>query len=141
MASIALATTADEIARCFPVMRQLRPHLREETFLARVHEQFAEGYQLACLEDHGEIVAVGGFRIFGLLATGRTLYIDDLVTDEGGRSRGHGKALLAWIEDYARQQGCDTLSLDSGTHRQDAHAFYLRERMRITSFHFAKKLR
>jgi hypothetical protein len=31
-------------------------------------------------------------------------------------------------------------SLDSGTHRRDAHRFYFRERMHISSYHFALKL-
>jgi GNAT superfamily N-acetyltransferase len=75
-----------------------------------------------------------------MLATGRTLYVDDLVTDETRRSRGYGKAMLDWLQNYAREAGCETFSLDSGTHRQEAHAFYFRERMRVTSFHFAKKL-
>ena len=48
--------------------------------------------------------------------------------------------MLDWLQNYAREEGCETFSLDSGTHRQEAHAFYFRERMRVTSFHFAKKL-
>lgn len=121
-------------------MRQLRPHIAAEEFVPRVEAQFAQGYQLAYLEDHGAVVAVAGFRIMEMLASGRTLYVDDLVTDQAARSHGHGKTLLGWLEDYARENGCITFSLDSGTHRQEAHAFYFRERMRVTSFHFAKKL-
>jgi GNAT superfamily N-acetyltransferase len=75
-----------------------------------------------------------------MLSSGRTLYVDDLVTDETRRSRGYGKAMLDWLQTHARDAGCATFSLDSGTHRQEAHAFYFRERMRITSLHFAKKL-
>jgi GNAT superfamily N-acetyltransferase len=86
------------------------------------------------------VVAVAGFRVMEMLATGRTLYVDDLVTDEARRSRGYGKAMMDWLEAYAREAGCETFSLDSGTHRQEAHAFYFREGLRVTSFHFAKKL-
>ena len=141
MAHIRLATAPAAVARCFPVMRQLRPHIAEDEFVSRVQSQFAQGYQLAYLEDEGAVVAVAGFRITEILASGRTLYVDDLVTDEAARSHGYGGALLNWLEEHARQNDCDTFSLDSGTHRQDAHAFYFRERMRVTSFHFAKKLR
>jgi len=137
---IKLAETAAEIARCFPVMAQLRPHLNPEEFVARVEAQQAQGYRLTSLEDQGAVAAVAGFRMMEVLATGRTLYVDDLVTDTALRSRGHGKAILNWLEAYARSAGCETFSLDSGTHRQEAHAFYFRERMRVTSFHFAKKL-
>ena len=138
---VKLAETASEIARCFPVMAHLRTHLVAEEFVGRVTAQQAEGYRLAYLEDEGAVVALAGFRVMEVLATGRTLYVDDLVTDETRRSRGHGKAMLEWLQAYARKAGCATFSLDSGTHRQEAHAFYFRERMRVTSFHFAKKLK
>ena len=140
MGDVKLAESADEIARCFPVMAHLRPNLFSEEFVASVEAQQAQGYQLAYLDDENTIVAVAGFRIMEMLATGRTMYVDDLVTEETRRSRGFGKAMLDWLQAYARQARCETFSLDSGTHRQDAHAFYFRERMRVTSFHFAKKL-
>ena len=135
-----LAETNDEIARCFRVMSFLRPHLVEAEFVSRVKTQQGQGFLLAYLEDAGEVVAVAGFRVMDMLATGRTLYVDDLVTDETQRSRGYGKAMLGWLQEYARRDGCEMFSLDSGTHRQEAHAFYFRERMRVTSFHFGKKL-
>jgi GNAT superfamily N-acetyltransferase len=138
--TIKLAETAEEIARCFAVMAQLRPHVKADAFVGRVEAQQAQGYRLAYAEDAGEVVAVAGFRVMEMLATGRTLYVDDLVTDAARRSRGHGKALLDWLQEYARDAGCASFSLDSGTQRQEAHAFYFREGMRVTSFHFAKKL-
>ena len=141
MGEARLAESAVEIERCFPVMAHLRPHLLAEEFVGRVEAQRAQGYRLAYLEDDGDVVAVAGFRVMELLATGRTLYVDDLVTDETRRSHGHGKAMLDWLQNYACEAGCGTFSLDSGTHRQEAHAFYFRERMRVTSFHFAKTLK
>ena len=140
MVGVKLAQTDAEILRCYPVMAQLRPHVTAEEFVNRVRAQQAQGYRLAYLpaEDPGEAVAVAGFRVMEMLATGRTLYVDDLVTDEAQRSRGHGKAMLDWLQAHARDAGCATFSLDSGTQRREAHAFYFREGMRVTSFHFAK---
>jgi GNAT superfamily N-acetyltransferase len=76
-----------------------------------------------------------------ILATGKTLYVDDLVTDEAARSQGHGERMLDWLIEQAREAGCSMFSLDSGTHRQSAHAFYFRQRMRISSFHFVLPLK
>lgn len=137
---ISLAETPEQIQRCFRVMSYLRPHVAEPEFVPRVQKQQSQGYQLAFAADGGEVVAVAGYRVMDMLATGRTMYVDDLVTDESRRSRGYGKAMLDWLQARAREQGCQTFSLDSGTQRQEAHAFYFRERMRVTSFHFAKKL-
>lgn len=136
-----LAVSAEDISRCFPVMRELRPQLASaEEFVARVQEQQTEGFHLAFSECDGEIVTVAGFRMHHLLATGLTLYVDDLVTADKARSQGHGKAMLHALIAHAREYGCEMFSLDSGTWRQDAHAFYFREGMRVSSFHFVLPL-
>ena len=139
--TVHMATTPESIARCFPVIHELRTALTSvEEFVARVQQQQAEGFQLAFLERDGQIVTVTGYRIQHMLASGLTLYVDDLVTGDAFRSQGNGKIMLDWLIETARAKRCDTFSLDSGTHRRDAHAFYFRERMRVTSFHFALPL-
>ena len=139
--SIQLADTDDQIERCFPVMSQLRPHLVEREFLARVRRQFQQaGYRLAYLEEDGRVKAVAGFRIGEMLFSGLQMYVDDLVTDSAERSRGHGAALFDWLVEYARAQNCQQLDLDSGVQRAGAHRFYFTKRMQISSYHFSLKL-
>jgi GNAT superfamily N-acetyltransferase len=139
---IALATTDAEIARCFPVMVQLRPHLIEVEFVHRIRQMQAQGYQLASLTDEdGMVRSVAGFRTMDMLYSGKTLYVDDLVTDSASRSQGHGDRLLDWLVAWARSEGYEEFSLDSGTQRVDAHRFYLRKRMKISSFHFSLGLK
>ena len=140
MPSVKIAESNDEIARCFPVMHQLRPHHVESAFVERIRVQQREGYALARVEDDGEVVSVAGFRIMENLVSGRLLYVDDLVSLEGARSKGHGKTLLAWLTDYAREKGCGYLELDSGVQRFDAHRFYLTNRMIISAHHFRLQL-
>jgi GNAT superfamily N-acetyltransferase len=130
------ASTDADIARCFAVMSQLRGHLKEDEFVARVRFQQGEGYRLAFLEDVGEVVATAGFRIIENLSAGRVLYVDDLVTDARRRSNGHGATLLAWLIDRARAEGCATLDLDSGVQRKDAHRFYHAQGMTTFAHHF-----
>jgi len=135
--TIALAETDTDIARCFPIMVQLRPKLREAEFVARIRRMAVENYRLAFLEDDsGTVRSVAGFRVMGMLHSGRTLYVDDLVTDASSRSCGHGDKLLDWLVAHARALGCEAFTLDSGTQRVDAHRFYLRKRMKISCFHF-----
>jgi len=140
--AVKLADSDADLRRCHAVMRQLRPHFeQEDAFIAQVRRQMAqERWRLAYVEDAGEVVAVAGFRLLECLATGKTLYVDDLVTSEDRRSKGHGETLMQWLEDRGRKAGCQTFSLDSGTHRTGAHKFYFRMGMVIPSFHFAKKL-
>src|SRR5262245_52202219 len=137
---IQLAASDAEIRECFDVMLQLRPHLEADEFVTRVRRMEGEGFRLAALREEGKVQAVAGFRIYENLFTGRQMYVDDLVTNNESRSRGHGAALLDWLANHARADGCVALELDSGTHRHDAHRFYFRERMRISSFHFIRSL-
>lgn len=137
---VKLAATGDDIERCFPVMVQLRVHLTQESFLESTARQKEEGYELAFVEDDGVVKAVAGFRVMEMLAHGRILYVDDLITDEAGRSKGYGEALMDWLESYAKTRECVELQLDSGVQRFRAHAFYFRQRMHISAYHFARKL-
>ena len=130
-----------DVARCFGVLHELRPGLADAAELVRsMAIMRAEGAQLAALEHEGEITTVACFRIRTMLVSGVTMYVDDLATAVQFRSRGYGRSMLDWLMTYARERGCRTFSLDSGTFRQEAHAFYFREGMRITSFHFAREL-
>jgi GNAT superfamily N-acetyltransferase len=140
--AIGLAETDTDIARCFPVMVQLRPHLVEADFVARIRRMAAESYRLAFLTDEtGVVRSVGGHRLMDRLHAGRMFYVDDLVTDAATRSRGHGDRLFDWLVARARALGCDEFALDSGTQRVEAHRFYLRKRMKISAFHFSFSLK
>jgi GNAT superfamily N-acetyltransferase len=140
MAGIYLAESREQIARCFPVMHQLRPMLAADTFVERIEQQQREGYRLAFLDHEGTVASVAGFRVMSVLWSGKTLYVDDLVTDEAMRSHGFGALMISWLMARAHEEGCQTFSLDSGTHRNEAHAFYFRQGLRITDFHFQMPL-
>ena len=133
--------TDEAIADCYEVMAELRPHVSRGDFLQRVRAMQADGLRLACIREGGRVVAVAGYRISSNLFCGKHLYVDDLVTAEAERSKGHGKALLAWLRALAVENDCDIFHLDSGVQRKRAHQFYLRERMELSSYHFSERLK
>ena len=128
------------LAAAEPVHRQLRPHLPPD-YRGRMAEVFASGAEMAVAVEDGRVVGVAVFRVIEKTFTGRELYCDDLVTDEARRSAGAGRAMIAFMERVGRSRGCDVLALDSGTQRQQAHKFYFREGLVVSSFHFSKKLK
>ena len=138
---ISLAQDDEEIQSCYPVMAELRPYIEAGEFLARVKRQIEiAGYQLAYLRD-GDVKAVAGFRISECLASGKFLYVDDLVAKSGERSKGFGGMLFDWLVEYAKKEGCEEFHLDSGVQRFGAHRFYLNRRMIIDCHHFSLKLK
>ena len=136
------AVSDADIERVFPVMRELRPHIKSaDEFLERVRRQMAgSGWRLIYVEDASTPVAAASFRISEWLAWGKALYVDDLICVESHRGKGFAEALMVWMEDLARKEGCGEFHLDSGTHRLGAHRFYHRLKLGITSFHFQKTL-
>jgi len=136
------ADSDQDVARLYPVIRELRPHLEDAgELIERVTRQRAQGYRLIyAVNDKGAPVACAGFRLIEYLYAGHSLYVDDLICREDYRGLGYAKALMRWMEQFARDEGCQTFHLDSGTQRQRAHHFYFREGLSITSFHFVKTL-
>ena len=135
------ADTDEAILACHEVMAELRPHVARGDFLKTVRSLQSEGLRLACIRDGGRVVAVAGYRISTNLFCGRHLYVDDLVTAESERSKGHGKALLGWLRQQAVENDCDVFHLDSGVQRKRAHQFYLREGLELSSYHFSERLK
>jgi len=121
------------------VHRQLRPQL-PRNYAAKMQRVFAGGGRMVVCVQGGRVCGLAVYRVMENTHAGIHMYVDDLVTDEQRRSSGVGHALMQWLERRARKLSCSALTLDSGTQRQRAHAFYLRERMFITSFHFDKAL-
>ena len=135
------AVTDGDIAGCYDVMAELRPHIPREQFLPLVRKMQQDGFRLAFIRDSDKVVACAGYRFGTSLFCGRHLYVDDLVTAKSERSKGYGKALLGWLRARAVEAGCDEFHLDSGVQRKRAHQFYLREGMELRSHHFSIRLR
>src|SRR3990172_5949182 len=138
--NIRIAITDAEIAACYPVMRELRPHIAEDQFLSRVRGQEGDGYRLVFVREPDALVAVAGIRIGENLPWGRFLYVDDLVSLPAHRSKGYGARLLSWLMELAAKEDCQQIHLDSGIQRKEAHRFYEREGMTMASFHFVENV-
>jgi GNAT superfamily N-acetyltransferase len=115
----------DEWKEAFLVMKQLRTHLDEVNYLQLVQEAIrTEGYKMAALYENDKIVAVTGFMPMITLYNGKYIWVCDLVTDSDHRSKGYGEALLSYVQNWAKENGYDIVSLSSGLQRIDAHRFY-----------------
>jgi len=121
-------------------MHELRPHLDETTFIQRMTDAWQEGYRFFVLYANEVPVSAIGFRIYTMLHSARTLYIDDLITTASQRGKGYAKQLFQFAIAEGRRENCAMLTLDSGYHRRDAHRFYLNQGMAMVSHHFSLKL-
>lgn len=121
-----------------PVLAELRTELTPESFDGVYRDGYAQGLRFTAVYEDGRCVGVAGWRLMWTTHVIKKLYVDDLVTTQQRRSHGVGRALLAELAERAKAAGCTALELDSGTQRRDAHRFYMREGLTISSFHFAR---
>ena len=118
---------------------ELRPHLEPTSFVDQVMRQQAEGYRLAFV-DGPTVLACAGYRITENLLFGRFIYVDDLVTWSGVRSRGYGGILFDWLVSEARSAGCTHKASRFRRAALRRPLLYLTKRMNIIGHHFALKL-
>lgn len=135
------AETDEELRACFPVMKQLRPHLDGHSdFAARVGRMRGEGYRLLAAWHDGVPVALAGYRLQENLVYGPFLYVDDLVVAEAARGRNWGARLLKAVSAIAEREGCAKLVLDTGLSNARAQRFYFREGLLTGAMRFSKVL-
>lgn len=135
------ADTTEEVAACFPVMAQLRPHLADAAELAeRVARQRAAGYRLLAAWQDGTPIALAGYRIEENLVNGRFVYVDDLVTAERARRGGIGARLLDAVADEGRRAGCARLVLDTALNNVLGHRFYYRQGLLARALRFSREI-
>jgi GNAT superfamily N-acetyltransferase len=135
------AESEQELVACFPVMRELRPHLADvREFLSRVQRQSAEGYRLLAAWQDAQPLGLAGYRVQENLIRGRFCYVDDLVVAASAR-RGHiGAQLLDAVGSEARALDIMRLVLDTAIDNALGQRFYFRYGMLPTGLHFAMPL-
>lgn len=121
---IKVLTNEQEWKEAFPIMKQLRFHLNMETYLHSLSTMYEEGYKLFGLYAEKKLVALAGVQILTNFYYAKHVWVYDLVTDAAARSKGYGDKLLAYIEKWGKENGCQTVALSSGQKRVDAHRFY-----------------
>ncbi|AFZ30437.1 GCN5-related N-acetyltransferase [Gloeocapsa sp. PCC 7428] len=118
----AIAQDADEIAN-------LSHQLGYPTTTSAVRQRLAQMHSA----NHAVYVAeISGIGVVGwihahlclLLQTNLHAEIGGLVVDERYRGSGIGRQLLLQIEQWASQQGCESVYLRSNIIRKQAHIFY-----------------
>ena len=88
--------------------------------------QEAPGDQLYVPEDASRVCGYIHLQVYRSLYSDCLLNIMGIVVDENCRGRGIGTALLEKAEEYARSQGATGIRALSGSHREKAHRFYIR---------------
>lgn len=133
--------TDSELKECFPILKELRPHLSFEDYV-NIYKQSHEsdGYEIVAIRKNNEVIALMGYRILSDFVRGRHLYIDDLVSTEKARSQGLGAKLLKYAEDLAPELECQVLRLCTGIENERGVKFYERNNWIKRAYAYTKKI-
>ncbi|MDB4889687.1 MAG: GCN5-related N-acetyltransferase [Gemmatimonadetes bacterium] len=135
------ATTSDAPAMA-ALLGQLGYPSSVEVLPSRVDAIEREGgaVYVATAADDRILGLASAARLATLHAGAQVAYITALVTADDARGQGVGRAMVATIEQWARDCGCTRLSVTSAERRADAHAFYPRCGMPYNGRRFSKQL-
>lgn len=103
-------------------------------------KQIKDRFQVIYIGDENEVFAMAGFRTMEVIFSGKTLYVDDLITHPDHRRKGCGGTLLRWMIQYAKDNAYDHFSLDCGDERKNAHRLYLKHGLEGIGAHFAREV-
>lgn len=133
--------TEKQLHEVLPVLQQLRTKLSKEEASSLFRKMKEENYKLFSLRnEEDEVVSLAGVAICTNFYNKKHVYVYDLVTAEAHRSKRYGNVLLSYIEDWGKENGCESIALTSAFPRLDAHRFYEREGYDKVSYSFHKKL-
>lgn len=138
---ISIIRTRQELEKCYPIMKELRPHLKFDDYIS-IYDQAhrADGYEIVALMQNQQIVALMGYRILYDYVRGKHLYIDDLVTTQKMQSQGFGAELLQYAEQIASQEACHILRLCTGIENERGVLFYEKNAWTKRAYAYTKKL-
>ncbi|WP_049915508.1 GNAT family N-acetyltransferase [Natrialba taiwanensis] len=114
-------TVEAERREAVPILRQLW----RDTDPADVLEWTADDdYRLFGGFVAGDVVGVAGVLVTHVLHHARHAWLYDLVVDESRRENGYGTELIAFIEEWATENGCEYVALASPSAKEAVHEYY-----------------
>lgn len=139
---VELLPFTDDDYRTLPTLfALLEPQLAASTVAARVTAMRAQGWQCVGAFAGPELVAMAGYSQREHLFSGPVAYVENLVVHPDWRWQRIGVRLMAWIESWARNRGCQLVTLDSYASNVDGRAFFEWLDFEPRGIHFVRELR
>lgn len=86
----------------------------------------------------GELVGIASGWISVKFYCGKQLEVENVFVNSALQSKGIGKLFFGFIENWAKEQGCNTVELNTYVQNSKSHKFYFNQGYSILGFHFRK---
>lgn len=118
----------------------LNPTLSIALLEQRVNDMFKHAhYHCFGIFHDTKLVGVASGWITVRLYSGKQYELDNVIIHSDYQSKGYGEKFLQYLEEFAKDQGCETVELNAYIENEKAHIFYERLGYRKLGFHMQKK--
>ena len=120
--------------------QHLNPEKSSKILSTRQTEMFAfNNYVCLGAFVNEQLIGVSSGWITVRLYSGKQLEVDNVIIDPSLQSSGLGAQFLELLEDWASENGCKTVELNTYVQNGRSHKFYFKQGYEILGFHFQKK--
>lgn len=116
---------------------QLNPNIPKEELAVRQAEMFKfENYHCFGLIEDNHLVGISSGWISVRLYCGKQLELDNVIVNSQIQSKGYGKKFVELIREWAKENNCKTIELNTYVQNTGSHKFYFNQGFNILGFHF-----
>ena len=133
--------TVENIAEISVLGKQLNPKMTLEQIQNLLKEMFTlSTYRCFGLFLNKKLVGISSGWITVRFYSGKQLEVDNVTIENSLQSKGLGKQFFDFIENWAKENGCETIELNTYVQNSKSHKFYFNLGYSILGFHFWKHI-
>ena len=132
---------SDQIDLIMPLVKKMaKDSISDAVLLQRLQEMTTQNYECVGVYDHQQLIGVAGMWFCTRHYSGRSVEVDHVCIEDAYRDQGLGSRLMAWIENYVREKGYETIELNTYVENILSQKFYQKQGYKKLGFHFLKSL-
>ena len=132
--------TKKEMLEAYDILLEVYPNLTMEEYSNELDVMLPHNYGQMVVMDGNIIAGLTGYWIGSKLWCGKYMELDNVVVAESYRRKGVGKMLFDFMEQWAKDEKCTMLALDSYATNVKAHKFFEGQGYWPKGFHFVNIL-
>ena len=131
----------DDFDQIIPLVYELNEERVSRNLLkSRFDEMKEQNYECATVFDGDDLIGVSGLWFCTRHYMGKSVELDHVYLKPEHRGHGLGKQFMAWIYNYVKKKGCNSVELNTYVQNYPSHKFYYNEGFEILGYHFLKTL-
>jgi GNAT superfamily N-acetyltransferase len=123
-----------------PLLQLLNKNISEDVLKERLDVMVKQNYLCVGIFDGDKLVGMCGLWILTKYYVGKHIELDNVMILPKYQSQNIGHALMNWVDNFAKEQGCVASELNCYVGNKEAHKFWEKEEYEVIALHFNKKL-